>query len=139
MSVRDNSGFTLMEVLVSIAILSIGIVSIIQLFSQSLKSTHQSKLYSDAIFHARQKMDEVLTSWDLEEGMMEGEFEGNTMFLWEVSVTPDESMDYSEGMNSQLITWLIYVKVKWREGLRDRYYDLTTLKTMVASEGGEGL
>jgi hypothetical protein len=128
-----------MEVLVAVAVLSIGVVSLIQVFSSSLKLAHDGKVYSDAVFLARQKMDEVLTSWELREMVLEDDFDDESQYHWTVSITPDQVMDFSGGMDSEMITWLIAVEVSWREGLRERSYDLTTLKTMVSYEGSREL
>lgn len=63
-----SSGFSLLEVMIAIAVLSIAIVTIIQLYSMNLKSTQKAELYTEAIIYARSAMDTALSSDRLEAG-----------------------------------------------------------------------
>lgn len=65
---QRSSGFSLLEVTVAIAVLSIAIASIIQLYTMNLKSTRKAELYTEAIIYARSAMDTTLSSDKLEEG-----------------------------------------------------------------------
>jgi len=71
----SNKGFTLLEILVAIAILAISLTVILQLFSGGLRSTRVSDRYSRGVFHAREKMEEILVEDRLDEGIREGEFD----------------------------------------------------------------
>jgi prepilin-type N-terminal cleavage/methylation domain-containing protein len=53
-------GFTLLETLVAMMILSIALVIIFQLFSGALNAGHISEAHTRAVWHAREKMDELL-------------------------------------------------------------------------------
>ena len=57
---RDRAGFTLMEIMVSLAIIGIALVTILQLFSGALRSARLSKDYSIALLEAKKKMDMIV-------------------------------------------------------------------------------
>ena len=77
-------GFTLLEVLVALAILSVAVVSMIQLFGQGLRLLKVSGDYQQAVLLADQKAREVETVRGGVEAGREGDFE------WErrATVTP---------------------------------------------------
>ena len=58
--VISQKGFTLIETLVAVMILAISLVVVMQLFSGGLKSNKVSNDYLYGIFHAREKMEELL-------------------------------------------------------------------------------
>lgn len=59
---QDSKGFSLMEVVVSLAILGIGITAIIELYSISLRSNQKTEDYSRAVIYARSLLDEAYSS-----------------------------------------------------------------------------
>ena len=81
-------GFTLLEVLVAFAILSLAVVSMIQLFSQGLRLLKVSGDYQQAVLLADQKAREMETIREGVEAGREGDFE------WErratVTTVPEE-------------------------------------------------
>ena len=52
----DNEGFSLLEVIVALSILATGFVTILQLFSESIRSVESSDEYLKAISLAHHKM-----------------------------------------------------------------------------------
>ena len=68
-------GFTLLEVLVALAILSVAVVSMIQLFGQGLRLLKVSGDYQQAVLLADQKAREVETVREGVEAGQEGDFE----------------------------------------------------------------
>lgn len=81
-------GFTLLEVLVALAILSVAVVTMIQLFGQGLRLLKVSGDYQQAVLLADQKAREVDTVREGVEAGREGDFE------WErratVTAVPEE-------------------------------------------------
>lgn len=78
---RARRGFTLLEVLVALAILGLAVVTVIQLFGRGLRLLKVAGDYQQAVLLADQKVREVET---LREGIESGE-EG--VFQWERRVT----------------------------------------------------
>ena len=54
-----NKGFTLIEVLVAVAILGVGLTVLIELFSGGLRLGRASEEYTKAVNYARMKMEEI--------------------------------------------------------------------------------
>lgn len=102
-ALRSSKGFSLLEVMVAFAILSVAIVSIIQLYSTALRTTKKTSDYTNAVFYARSMLDEAYSVTDPTElssslEFMEGfegkrevsivsESEDNSTKLYEVRVT----------------------------------------------------
>lgn len=146
-SMRGERGFTLLEIMVSMAIMAIALVTIIQLFSGALRSARVSHDYSLAVMGAKEKMDEVLAVITLEEFdelEKSGEFESNMMkgYRWEISdadpYTIPEGLreDIEHAMGGRSVEDLpdglyqIYVRVSWASGLHEKEVKFTTIKML---------
>lgn len=100
-----NEGFTLMEVLIAFAIVSICFVLIMQLFSGGLRSSRVSCDYTRAIVYAKDKMEELAN--DPVEGS--GDFKDG--FVWQASVQP-----YNELEEESYNLMELKVIVSWSDG-----------------------
>ena len=122
---KSQYGFTLIEILVATMILAICIVVILQLFSGGLKSGRLSDDYTRAIFHAREKMEELLLLNELTDIVLEGEYKDG--FTWRVNIhyiEPDED----EKTLLPVDTFNIDVEVSWPYGFRKKYFEISTVK-----------
>jgi len=129
------AGFTLLEVLVSLAIIAIALTMIMQLFSGSLRSAALSRSYGEATLLADCKMNEILEDNELpgEEGYSEnGQMDGG--YSWEVNVTPYEEFAPEEE-TFPLTLYRIDVTVSWGEGERERLIALSTVKSFETMNG----
>ncbi len=70
---RRSDGFSLIEVIVAMALMGIALVSLIQLFSGSLRATKKSSEYTRGLIYARSLMDEAYAAPSLED--IEGDFD----------------------------------------------------------------
>ncbi len=59
---RRSGGFSLLEVLISLAILGVSVVSVFQLFSITLRSTKKAEDYTVALLYAQSLLDEAYSS-----------------------------------------------------------------------------
>lgn len=86
---RGESGFTLLEVMISIAILAVSLMAIFNLQSTSLIGSARAQRISIATLLARQKMAQVLI--DIEAGIPKGEFpeEKEDQGSFEEEASPD--------------------------------------------------
>ena len=96
-----RSGFTLIETLVAMMILAISLVVILQLFSGGLKASRLSDDYTRAVFHAREKMEEILILDELIDGELEGEFED--AYKWKVEIFLHEPSEEEEEQGDPLL------------------------------------
>jgi len=81
---RAERGFTLIEIVVAIAILGIGLVVIIELFGGGLRLERTSEEYTKAAEFARMKMEDVSLATSLLEGVEQGEFDRD--YRWQMEV-----------------------------------------------------
>ncbi|MFZ2630287.1 MAG: type II secretion system protein [Desulfosalsimonadaceae bacterium] len=133
-----ENGFTLIEVLVAVMILAISLTVIMQLFSGGLKSNRISNDYLYGIFHAREKMEELLLIREWAPGELSGDFEDGYRWTATIEEVPDEALideaDAGEGAGgnaapakkSPVSTMLIRLNVIWHNGEREKRFELTT-------------
>jgi general secretion pathway protein I len=126
----ENRGFTLIETLVAISILAISLVVILQLFSGGLKSSRLSDEYTRGIFHAREKMDEILLAGELTEGVISGDYDDG--FRWKAEALP---LDIPEAKNVTLPVraFTIKVDVMWDAGGQEKHFAIYAIKLVKPS------
>jgi general secretion pathway protein I len=83
---RKSSGFSLLEVMVALAILGVAVVAVFQLFSVALRATRRADDYTKAIFYARSVLDEAYAVPVVEDG--------------------SESVDFRDGFEAKTVTTL---------------------------------
>lgn len=117
---RDRRGFTLLEVLLAISIMSIGIVSALQLFSGSMSLAASSAGQTKAMIVARSVMDAALWRATLEETVDAGEYDGynwvrSTRFVDRQLLSAEELDEGTFGVEADLPFELmeIVVEVDW--------------------------
>ncbi|MFQ5893125.1 MAG: prepilin-type N-terminal cleavage/methylation domain-containing protein [Nitrospinota bacterium] len=122
---RGEAGFTLMEVLVAIAIMGVSLVLIFSLFSQGLTALHIDEAYSTAVILAKSKMDEVDLLEELADGDEEGRYPGGYRWRREVAETPGP---HERPRERRTRLYHIRVTVSWKDGPRRRRVALETLR-----------
>jgi len=127
----NQTGFTLIETLVAFMILAISLVVVMQLFSGGLKANKLSSDYLYGIFHAEEKMEELLLSDNTLEENLSGDFGDG--YSWQASVDLIESEDETE-TTLPVSAYDITLDVSWRNGTRDKHFKIKTIKL---SEMGE--
>ena len=121
---RTTSGFALIEILVAVSVLAISLVVILQLFSGGLKSRKLSEQYARGVFHAREKMAEILLDPDLSEGETEGQFEDE--YRWQAVITRVVSDEDEEKLPVDLLN--VELRITWRDGEKEKSFSIDTLK-----------
>jgi general secretion pathway protein I len=131
-----KKGFTLIEVLVALAILGVGLSVIIELFSGGLRLGKTSEEYTKAANYGRMKMEEISTQQDIAEGKEEGEFDDG--FRWQVDVKKIEILPIEKNPDFKPPVELFQVKINilWKSGLKERSTSLESYK-MNKSGGDE--
>lgn len=120
-----DRGFTLIETLVAISILAISLVVLLQLFSGGLKSNRLSDEYTRGIFHAREKMDEILLAQELTAGVIGGEFDDG--FKWRAEAVPLEIKE-AEEVILPFRAFNVRVAVTWDAGGREKQFAVSAIK-----------
>jgi general secretion pathway protein I len=118
-----KSGFTLLEVLVALAVLGITLVVIFQLFSADLKGLATSDDYANAVIKAESKMREILDDDTLSEKTWSEMTEDGYRID---AVVTNAVAERTENLQVKLLE--INLAVHWRSGLRERTITLKTMK-----------
>jgi len=138
MIIRRSSrsrGFTLIEVVVALAILGVGLTMIIELFSGGLRLARASMEYTKAVNYARTKMEEIAVKSVVQEGTEEGESDDKA-FRWQVAVKKvdllsiDKSMDYKPPIE----LYQVKIDVFWKSGSKERSTSVESLKAIKPEE-----
>jgi prepilin-type N-terminal cleavage/methylation domain-containing protein len=117
-----KGGFTLLEILVSLALTGIAITVMLQLFSSNLRALSVSGDYISAALMAEAKMRDILEDTDLtEKSWSEVTDEG---YRFDASVT-ETLKERTENLQVRMLE--IDLTVQWSEGTKMK---LLTLKTM---------
>ena len=118
-----RAGFTLLEVLVALAILGIAITVILQLFSANLQALSASEDYVQASLRASAKMRELLDDRELEEKAW-GEISPEG---YRLSMAVKEALtERTELLPVRLLE--IDLTVRWNRGTRERSLTFQALK-----------
>jgi general secretion pathway protein I len=124
-----SAGFTLLEVLVAFAILSVAVVAVIQGFAQGLRLLKVAGDHQRAALLADQKAREVINPVEAHDRGQDGAFD------WERNVTIVTTPDLERTPASR--KWHVYqidVKVRWGD---TRAVQVVTLRTLAEQpEGG---
>jgi general secretion pathway protein I len=130
----STTGFTLIEVVVAMAILGIGMTVILELFSGSLRLLRTSGEYTKAVNYARVKMEEITVKPTVNEGIEEGEFDG--AYRWQVDVKRVDILPARIETDFKPPVELFQVKliVLWKSGTKERSTVLETYRTIKLEE-----
>jgi general secretion pathway protein I len=120
-----NKGFTLLEVLVAVAILGIAVTVVIQLFSANVRAISSSEEYLYASAKAEAKMREILDDDEISEtSFTEITDEGYRMDVLIAEVLNDRT----ENIQVRLLE--IDLTVYWTSGTREKSLTLRTMKVL---------
>jgi len=124
-----EQGFTLIEVVVAVAILGIALTVIIELFAGGLRLARVSKEYTKAVNYANAKMEEIASQETLEEGITEGEFDET--FHWRVTMNKVNLLQVEKPWEVKPPIQLFQIKVDvlWKPGSKERSASIETYRT----------
>ena len=120
-----REGFTLLEILVALALLGIAITVVLQLFSTNLRALSVSGDYVSAALRAEAKMRDILDDTDLKEkSWSEVTDEG---YRFDASVT-EVLKERTENLQVKMLE--ISLATQWLEGSKTKYITLKTLRVV---------
>ena len=127
---RLENGFTLLEVVIALAILGIGLTVIMELFSGGLRLGRTSQEYTKAVNYASTKMEEISAQDTIEEGGDEGQFDDT--FRWQVGVEKVDLLPGDKGTDFKPPADLYHIRVSvaWKSGSKERTASFETYKTV---------
>jgi type II secretion system protein I len=120
-----KAGFTLLEILVALAIFGVAIVTVLQLFSADIRAIAASEDYVSAVMRAEAKMREVLDDDKLEEGIRSEAMENGCV----ADVTVSEIMkEKTESLPVRLLE--ITLVFHWTKGTTTKSLTQKTIKVV---------
>lgn len=126
---RRSPGFTLLEVLVAVALMALLAALLLQVMTVGLRAQKSSQLTAQALEVAGN----VLQEYTREEGLrlVEGQRTGTEgLFAYRVSVEPQYTVPLAGRQVSRVTCFLVRVTVSWQERGRGRSLELTTMRTV---------
>ena len=124
--IMTTGGFTLLEVMVAIAILGVTLITLFELFSGTLKLARVSEDYLKATLLAQKKMNDLrLKNFILEEGKEAGGFEEDPDYKWSVTMEPYKT-EFKRGKEKEEIK-KVELRVLWKSGARHKEFNLVRL------------
>ncbi len=138
MNIRRSSrcnGFTLIEVVVALAILGVGLTVIIELFSGGLRLARASMEYTKAVNYARMKTEEMTLKPAVQEGTESGESDDGA-FRWQIGVKKvdllsiDKSVDYKPPVDF----FQVKIDVFWKSGGKERSASIESFRAIKPDE-----
>jgi general secretion pathway protein I len=127
----SDSGFTLIEVLVSLTILSISLVVLLHVFSDSLHRAHESKMEMTAGALAQSLLSDAGASMPLHDGDITGKTSDG--FSWRLHAEPYGSEEDRRSWPMGALT--ITASVDWLDGSTQKSVTLTTLRAVPKETG----
>ncbi len=132
MARRQQSGFTLLEVLLAFVIFALAFATVLEIVGGSVRSTIRAKDYSEAALTAQSIMELVGTEIPVIPGGYEGEFDG---YRWAIDIYDYEPIDEDVRVLeiAQVEATLIYqvdLYIEWGEGNRSREASFSTVRTI---------
>lgn len=119
-SLQNNRGFTLLEVMIALAIVSIALVVMLGLTQRNILVSDRLHQMTRATLLAKQKMAEIETGATTELSRNQGEFPApNQRFNWRASYSPtpisgieqiDLSVLWGDEKNNELVTITSFVR-----------------------------
>ena len=113
-----DPGFSLIELVAAMAIFSMGVLACLELYSVSLQSAGDTRLYTQAVFLAQGILEETMADGYLIAGSDSGDFGTNyPQHTWETEIADTEQLGLSE----------VTATVIWTVRGRERRYTLVSL------------
>ena len=129
----NNDGFSLLEVIVALAIMAMGFVTVLQLFSGSIRSVSLSEQYLKGTTLAHSKLGELeVNNYRVTE--YEGIFPDEKNYRWQLQISPHTSPLNSKENNIQLSE--VTLNVLWEDAGKTRDVEISTLKVDGATHPG---
>ncbi|HXG17858.1 MAG TPA: prepilin-type N-terminal cleavage/methylation domain-containing protein [Methylomirabilota bacterium] len=137
--VQSAAGFTLLEVMVALAILGLGIVTVLELFSGSLNIGVKASRHTQAAIYAQNVMDRLFALATLDDGEDGGELPGG--YTWRVriqEIRPDEDHSRLQPDRPNQTDFFhlkeIEVQIRWDENGGAKAFVLRSLRAQTEQQ-----
>ena len=122
---RNDKGFSLLEVIVALLIMAGGFLAVVNLLSGSVRSVDLSSQYLKAVTLANSKMNELEIENFYVDGKS-GRFKNEENYRWDLFIEPYDSRLNNESSGIQLQK--ILLKIFWDDNGKRRNLELATVR-----------
>ena len=124
--VNRRGGFTLLEIIVAMAIVGLGVVTLLQIFSLGLRLGARSSVETESMAYGRLVMDEILARRNIDEGASQGNFQdrGRWQLLIQNVNEPERTLSLGVGWELKRVS----VAMHLRDAGKERKVELMTLR-----------
>ena len=136
MASGNSGGFTLIEIVVSLAILGISMATVMQIFSGGLKNVHRIDMSHRAMNHSENVMNELLADHEIRQPMqLSGDLDEEFAYTAQVDFwqEPKEGLSL-EVVESKVLLLSVQVDVLFKNDPRGKFYRTVCLKTVPTVE-----
>ncbi|MGE0683814.1 MAG: prepilin-type N-terminal cleavage/methylation domain-containing protein [Candidatus Binatia bacterium] len=138
------AGFTLLEIMVALAILSLGIVTVLELFSGSLHIGVKASRHTQAAIYAQNIMDRVFAQTTIEDGEERGEFpDGYTWIARVQEIRPDDDGSRLQPDQPNQLDFFhlkeIEVRIIWDENGGAKTFVVRSLRTQAEQPNAQNI
>ena len=123
---HGKGGFTLLEVMVAMAIVGFGVVTLLEIFSLGLRLGSRSEVETEAIAQSARVMDELLARPKLHDGSESGTVTPAQRWRSQIQTLRDATPSLSLGSNYELKE--VAVEMAVTDGVQERRVELKTLR-----------
>lgn len=134
-------GFTLLEVMVALAILALGLVTVLELFAGSARLGVKASRHTKAAIYAQNEMNRLFAQPTLAEGEESGELPDG--YFWRARVQEIHPGDVQTRGDPQqhnptdrLHLYTLEVTISWHEHGRQQTFTLRSLRTTTEEDRG---
>ncbi len=136
---KRNDGFTLLEIVVALAILGVTVSVVMQIFSEGLKNVRRIDLAHQAMNHAENVMNEILSDESIQGATsFSGDLDEEFSYTAQVSDWEEPEQNLAIDIVEPPVNLLsVSVDVHFKNDARGKFYRTVCLKT-VPREPGSG-
>lgn len=134
-TLRRSAGFTLLEIIVALAVLGVGLGVVLQIFSGGLKNIHRIELAHRAMSHGENVMNEILTNQEVTgPTTLSGDLDEDFDYSAEIAEFEDPDQGGFplelpvEAQSTKLLA--VHVRIHFKHDAFGKYYQLRSLKTV---------
>jgi len=121
-----RAGFTLLEVVVAMAIVGLGVVTLLQIFSLGLRLGAKSSAETESMAYGRLVMDAILARRNLDEGAAQGNISDRGR--WQLRIENVREPERTLSLGAPWEPKWVSVAIRFTDAGKERQVELSTLR-----------
>jgi prepilin-type N-terminal cleavage/methylation domain-containing protein len=130
--VNRRAGFTLLEVVVAMAIVGLGVVTLLEIFSLGLRLGARSSVETESMAYGRLIMDEILARRNIDEGATQGNLQDRGR--WQLRIEKVNEPGRTLALGAAWELKLVSVAMRLTDAGREREVELKTFRLVPKSD-----